>query len=273
MSVGFWDYVGLGRPQWRGERSPGKALWFLILGSPDTHARIRNTHVLELVEKLHLDEQAQVLELGAARGLSLFWLAARHPRWLLIGIDLEEEWVGISERAARRGEYANLSFRQGAAENLAEEGSYDLILCIDALEHIKDDYDLLVRMRKALKPQGYLVLHVPRRRHDQWRWLEAFREHEVEGHVAEEYQEADLRRLVERAGYRLHEFRQTFGRWGEIAFELNMLSWERRWLRTALALLTYPLSIPLGYLDVCRDSGRGNSFLVAAQPRGGEERA
>lgn len=271
MSVSFWDYVSLGRPQWRGESSLAKAMFFLALGSPDAHARIRNTHALNLIEGLSLPSRAaEVLELGSARGLSLFWLARRHPQWRLAGIDLEEEWVTISERAARRGEYDNLTFRHGAAEDLEHRESYDLILCIDALEHIPDDHGLLIKIREALRPQGYLVLHVPRRRYDQWRWIGAFREHEVDDHVGEEYREEELRDLVEKAGFRILAFRQTFGRWGEISFELNMLAWRRWKLRNLLALLTYPLAMPLGYLDIVRPPAWGNSFLVAAQPVDGK---
>jgi hypothetical protein len=148
-----------------------------------------------------------------------------------------------------------------------------LIICIDALEHIADDRDLLVRMKVAMKNDGYLILHVPRRRHDQWRWLKAFRNHEVEGHVSEEYREAELRRLLKDAGYDIHKFRQTFGTWGEISFELNMLFWKRRRLRNVLALITYPLAVSLGYVDVRRRPARGNGFLVAAQGQSEQDAA
>ncbi len=266
MTVNFWDYVSLGRPQWRGEFSVAKAAFFLFLGSPDTHSRIRNTHVLNLIQELPLPDQAQVLELGSGRGVSLFWLARRHPAWQLTGIDLDEEMATMSERAARRGGWDNLKFQVGAAEDLAAQQQYDLIICIDALEHIADDLGLLLKARAALKPDGYLVLHVPRRRQHQWRWLSTFREHTVDGHVGEEYEEDEFRRLIEQAGFRLVDFRQTFGRWGEVSFELNMLQWRRRWLRNILALLTYPLAVPIGYVDTRRPPERGNAFLAAAQP-------
>jgi SAM-dependent methyltransferase len=273
MTISFWDYAGLGRPQWRGESSLAKALYFLVLGAPDAHARIRNAHVLNLIEELPLPPQVEGLELGSARGLSLFWLARHHPQWQLLGVDLEEEWVTISERAARRGKYDNLAFRHGAAEDLENKGMYDLILCVDALEHIPDDYGLLVKIREALTPQGCLVIHVPRRRFDQWRLISAFQGYTVDGHVGEEYREGELRQLMERAGFRILTFQQTFGRWGEIAFELNMLAWRRWKLRNLLALLTYPLALPLGYVDVTRPPVWGNSFLVAAQPVNSEAKS
>mgnify|MGYP001036754371 CR=1 FL=1 len=266
MPVSFWDYVSLGRPQWRGEQSAAKALFFLILGSPDTHARIRNTHVLNLIKRLSLPPEARVLELGSGRGMALFLLARQHPQWQLSGIDLDAEMASTSERAARQGGWDSFSFQEGAAENLDASEAYDLILCVDALEHIEDDLGLLQKMRHALKPGGYLVVHVPQRRRTQWRLFSAFGEHEVEGHVGEEYDEQELLHLFSRAGYRISEMHQTFGRWGEISFELNMLAWKTRWLRNILALVTYPIAVPLGYLDTRQYAEEGNSFLVAAQP-------
>lgn len=265
MRIRFWDYAGLGRPQWRGEPSLLKSLYFFLLGAPDVHARIRNSHVLNRIAALPLPGEARVLELGSARGLALFWLARHHPSWQLTGIDLEEEWVAVSERAARRGGYHNLAFRCGPAQELAEKESYDLILCVDVLEHIVDDAGLLRQMKEALKPGGYLVLHVPRRRHEQWRWLRAFREHDIEGHVREEYRDQDLRQLLPAAGYRLVDLRETFGRWGEVAFELNMMGWKHWRLRTLITLLTYVPSLLLGFLDVQHVRGRGNAFLVVAE--------
>jgi ubiquinone/menaquinone biosynthesis C-methylase UbiE len=267
MSISFWDYVSLGRPQWRGESSAAKAAFFFVLGSPDTHSRIRNTHVLNLIQKLPIPEKAQVLELGSGRGVSLFWLARNHPDWKLTGIDLDTEMATMSERAARKGGWDNLKFKVGAAEELMAKQQYDLIICIDALEHISDDLGLLVKIREALRPGGFVVLHVPRRRHHQWRWIKAFSEHTVDGHVGEEYEEDEFRQLIERAGFRIREFRQTFGRWGEVSFELNMLMWKKRWLRNILALLTYPVAVPIGYADTRRPPDRGNAFLAAAQPR------
>lgn len=266
MPIKFWDYVSLGRPQWRGELSAAKSAFFLALGSPDTHTRIRNTHVLNLILRFSLPAGAQVLELGSGRGVSLFWLARQHPDWQLTGIDLDRDTATISERAARRGGWDNLTFKVGAAEDLAAKQQYDLVLCIDALEHITDDLGLLVKIREALKPEGHLVLHVPRRRHHQWRWLKAFHEHEVDGHVDEEYEEDEFRQLVESAGFEIRGLWQTFGRWGEISFELNMLLWKKWSLRNVMALLTYPIAVPLGYLDILRPPERGNAFLVAAQP-------
>ena len=266
MSIGFWDYVSLGRPHWRGEHSLPRAAFFRVLGSPAMHSRIRNTHALNLVERLTLPQEARTLELGAGRGIGLFWLAQHHPEWTLTGIDIDPEMTGMSERAARRGGWENLTFVEGAAADLEADEPYDLVLCIDTLEHIVDDYGLLITILRALKPGGHLILHVPRRRHEQWRWIRAFHGFEVDDHVRDEYEKEELLRLLLRTGFRVSEFKQTFGRWGEISFELNSIGWRTPTLHSLVALLTYPVAVLLGYWDTRRTPESGNGYLVAAQP-------
>jgi 2-polyprenyl-3-methyl-5-hydroxy-6-metoxy-1,4-benzoquinol methylase len=265
MSIGFWDYMSLGRPQWRGQMSVSKALFFLLLGSPDAHTRVRNAHVLNLVQRLPLPSKARVLDIGSGRGVALFWLARHHPDWTLIGIELDPVMAGSSRMAAKRGGWANLTFVQDSATNLFEEKWYDLVLCVDVLEHITDDVGLLRQIARALKPGGYLVLHVPKRRQEQWRLLNVFNEHRVSDHVRDEYIKEELQQRFADAGLCIREFQHTLGRWGEISFELNMLAWRRWWLRNLLMLLTYPVAIPIGYIDIRQHHQRGNGFLVSAQ--------
>lgn len=263
-AVGLWDFISLGRPQWRGQRSLAKALFFLLLGSPDTHTRIRNSHVLNLVERLNLPPGSRVLDVGCGRAVALFWLAQRHPDWHLTGVELDPALVGPTRRAIERSHWPNMTIVEGSVEELADEMAYDLVLCIDVLEHIAHDLALLRRLRRALKPGGYLALHVPRRHQEQWRLFSAFQQHEVDGHIRDEYTEEELRERLIAAQFQLLELQETFGRWGEVSFELNNLAWRHPPLRYLLAVLTYPVTIPIGYWDTRQRSARGNSFLIAA---------
>jgi ubiquinone/menaquinone biosynthesis C-methylase UbiE len=280
--ISFRDFMSMGRPHWRGQTSLLKAAFFFLLGSPDTHTRLRNSYVLNRIEQLGLPPQSRVLEGGCGRGVSLFWLARHHPDWQLTGVELDPVLVRSARRAVERGHRANITITEGDILELDKENTYDLIICIDVLEHIQDDVGLLRRYWRALKPGGYLVLHVPRRRQEMWRWLPMFHRHGVkghvrdacaagkhrrvviEGHVREEYTAEELRQVAEKAGFRVVGLRETIGRWGEVSFELNNLLWPWPALRYLLALLTYPVAIPIGYIDVRRNPAKGNSLLLTA---------
>ncbi len=280
--ISFWDFVSMGRFQWRGQTSPLKAAFFLIFGTPDTHTRLRNSYVINQIERLDLPPQGRVLDGGFGRATTLFWLARRHPDWRLTGIDLDPMMAGDARRAGERGNYANLNIIQGSVEDLTEESVYDLAISMDMIEHIEDDVGFLRRYFRALKPGGYLVLHVPKRHQDQWRWLPAFRQFHVttfvrdthtdegvrpvrvQGHVRDEYTVEELRQIVEQAGFKIVDLHETIGRWGEISFELNQLFWRYPVLRYLFALLTYTIAVPIGYIDLLRHHATGNSLLLTA---------
>jgi 2-polyprenyl-3-methyl-5-hydroxy-6-metoxy-1,4-benzoquinol methylase len=266
--VGFSDFISMGRPQMHGQTSLAKALFFSLFGSPDAHTRIRNSHVLNVIEALDLPPTTQVLDLGCGRAIALFWLAKHHPDWQLTGVELDPALASSAKRAVERGGWSNIQIIEGTVMDIKDEGSYDLAICIDVLEHVPDDVGLLKKARQALKPGGYVVLHVPRRNEQQWRLLKVFHQHRVEGeygHVRDEYTEDELRERFLAAGFEIRELRQTFGRWGEISFELNQIGWQRPWLRYTLVPFTYPFAMPIGYLDTRQYQEYGNAYLVIAQ--------
>lgn len=280
--ISFWEFAGAGREQWRGQRSPLKAAFFWLLGSPDTHTRLRNSYVFNQIEGLDLPSGCQVLEGGFGRAITLFWLARRHPDWRLSGVELDPVMAESAQRVAERAGYENVQIMEGSIERLDAECRYDLVISIDMIEHIEDDVGFLRRCHKALRPGGHLVLHVPKRHQEHWRLIPAFRGHgvysfvrekaveegtrqvHVHGHVRDEYTAQELCHVVREAGFEITHLRETIGRWGEVSFELNQLFWRYPTVRYICAVLTYPIAVPLGYLDVLTDAAQGNSLLLTA---------
>jgi 2-polyprenyl-3-methyl-5-hydroxy-6-metoxy-1,4-benzoquinol methylase len=48
---------------------------------------------------------------------------------------------------------------------IAEEGSFDTILCLDVLEHLVDPWRVVERLHQSLRPGGALIVSVPNVRH------------------------------------------------------------------------------------------------------------
>ena len=75
--------------------------------------------------------------------------------------------------------------------------SFDLIVALDVLEHIKDDQESLVSIKRFLKPDGHLLLTVPAY---QFLWSE----HDEQHHHERRYCLAELTGLLEKVGYTIH---------------------------------------------------------------------
>lgn len=104
--------------------------------------------------------RGRVLEVGSGPGnLSQFLLSCDE----VIFLEPELAWVPYLQRLAER--HRNTRAVQGRVEDLPSRdipgGSFDTVLCVNVLEHIRDDLDGLLRMGSVLKPGGVLLLYVP----------------------------------------------------------------------------------------------------------------
>jgi 2-polyprenyl-3-methyl-5-hydroxy-6-metoxy-1,4-benzoquinol methylase len=266
-ALSFYDFFHIGSDLWRVQHNPLAALFMRLMGPLGTHARIRNTRVLNNITSLDLD-QGHILDIGCGHGYALFWLARRCPGARLEGVEIDPIQVAECQRAADAIGYTQLKFRQGTFQDISDSGSYDLIITIDVLEHVPDDTGMLRKIANLLRPGGTVVIHVPLRHQLQRRIFSIYGKHTVDDHVRDEYLPDEIRAKVEQAGLTVVKLEYGFGTWGELSFELNNLFWTNRALRTITALLTLPPALISGYIDTVTRPARGNSILIVAMHPG-----
>lgn len=125
---------------------------------PSASHRATNDLVFSLALP-HLRAGAQVLELGCGRGHMTRRIARRFAQ---LGLDPANHVRGcdISESAFRATE---VPFTQLDANRPLpfEPASFDLLVCIEVIEHLPGPYDFLIQCRQLLKPGGTLVLTTP----------------------------------------------------------------------------------------------------------------
>ncbi len=269
--LSFNDFLHLGQEQRLLHTNVLFRTFFRCFGPLGLHARIRNAHVLQLVETTALPSDAYVLDVGCGHAYTLFWLARRHSEWKLYGVDIDKELITNNNRIARALGLTNLFFYQGDVTRLKTDFSCDLILAVDVLEHLEEDITALLSWRRLLSPTGWLILHLPLRHQMQKRVFPIFKQHIVSDHVRDEYTVEEIGAKLREAGFCIYLLKFSFGFWGELAFELNYLFWQYEWLRNLIAFLTFPLAVSAGYLDIRCPPQQGNSFIVIARPVQEEE--
>ena len=100
-----------------------------------------------------------VLDVGCAEGGNADHLR-RHGARRIAGIEIDEEFA-----AAARKRYDEVA--TGSVEDplpWAPE-SFDTILCYDVLEHLRDPWSALARLRDLLRPGGRIHVALPNARH------------------------------------------------------------------------------------------------------------
>lgn len=102
------------------------------------------------------DKRVLDLACGEGYGAHLVAQAARY----VVGLDISED---VIKHATRRYAKDNLHFRQGAMTNFALDGEalFDVIIALEAIEHIKEHGALLKQVKRHLASDGLFIVSTP----------------------------------------------------------------------------------------------------------------
>ncbi len=108
-----------------------------------------------------LKRGARVADIGCGHGASTIVMARAFPRSSFIGLDYHDaSIVTARKRAAEQGVTGNIAFEvKGVSE--FDGHDFDLICFMDCLHDLGDPVGALVRCRKALRPDGKVLLVEP----------------------------------------------------------------------------------------------------------------
>jgi len=161
-----------------------------MLGADERHwwYRGRRRVIRAELERLALPSGARILDAGCGSGRTMQLLSAYG---LVSGIELSESAAEVA-RARGVGEVMI-----GRLEELPwPEERFDLITCLDVIEHTPDDRATLAELRRVCRPGGHLVVTVPA-------YPRLWSVHDEANHHYRRYSRAALRRAAQEAGWAL----------------------------------------------------------------------
>lgn len=119
-------------------------------------------HARREIEPLLPAHATHVLEVGCGTGATLQWLKDSGRCAHTTGIEVFAEAAAIARQRVD-------TLHRGDAEKLVQQAfepeSFDLVLCLDVLEHLVDPWALVMRIQGLLRPGGLLVASIPNVRH------------------------------------------------------------------------------------------------------------
>lgn len=134
------------------------------------------------------DAKRVLLDAGAGTGITLNYL---EPLGTLVGADFSAEAL----RFCRQRGHRRLLQADVARLPLASD-TFDVVTCLDVVEHITEDEEALAELFRVLKPGGVLALTVPAL---PFLWSE----HDVINHHRRRYRRRRIQRMVTRAGFEI----------------------------------------------------------------------
>jgi 2-polyprenyl-6-hydroxyphenyl methylase/3-demethylubiquinone-9 3-methyltransferase len=127
----------------------------------DTESEFRPLHQINPLRLDWIDSQAglrgkQVLDVGCGGGILAEAMARRAEH--VTGIDLAARPLGVARLHALESGVSNLQYREVSTETLAAEkpGSFDVVTCMEMLEHVPDPAAVVRACTDLAKPGGWV---------------------------------------------------------------------------------------------------------------------
>jgi 2-polyprenyl-6-hydroxyphenyl methylase/3-demethylubiquinone-9 3-methyltransferase len=125
----------------------------------DPESDFKPLHDLNPVRMNYIDSHINVaglniVDIGCGGGILSETLAKRGG--FVTGIDMTDAPLKVAQLHALDGGVKNLKYKQMTAEQLAEEspGQFDVITCMEMLEHVPDPTSIMKAIHTLLKPGG-----------------------------------------------------------------------------------------------------------------------
>ncbi|MFM9053081.1 MAG: class I SAM-dependent methyltransferase [Bacteroidota bacterium] len=216
-------------------------------------------------------KNVQVLDAGAGFGQYTYWLNRKHPDWNILAIDVKDEQVADCNRFFSQIGSKNVLFQVGDLTTYVNPEKYDLVVCVDVMEHIEPDVQVFKNYHASMKKGGVLIISTPS---DQG-GSDVHGEGEssfIEEHVRDGYNIRDIEEKLRSAGFSKVEARYQYGSPGKISWRLSMkypiqlLGVSKLFFLLLLPyyILTYPLSYLLNWMDVSLKHPTGTGLIVKA---------
>lgn len=112
-------------------------------------------HTRKEIRPLLPDRAERILEIGCSSGQTLAWLKTIYPDARTVGVDGHQP---IKDQIAANADEAVI---HDLEQPLPELGTFDLILALDILEHLREPAVVLRGLAQRLTPGGRLIVSVP----------------------------------------------------------------------------------------------------------------
>jgi 2-polyprenyl-3-methyl-5-hydroxy-6-metoxy-1,4-benzoquinol methylase len=236
---------------------------------------LRSWHVRKALRKISsaLPSSASVLDAGMGFGQYSWWMATHFRNWNITAADIKSEQVAdCNAFFGKTGLAGRVRATEADLVTWKSTEKYDLILCVDVMEHIEQDTAVFASFCAMMNPNGYLVISTPSdlggsdvHSDDE----ESF----ISEHVRDGYGMDEINVKLKDAGFDNVSASYTYGVPGGIAWRLSMkypvimLSASKLFfiLLPFYYIVVMPFALVLNMADLIMNHRTGTGLLVIAQ--------
>jgi SAM-dependent methyltransferase len=226
---------------------------------------------LKVLRQKFGSSEIKIYDAGSGFGQYSYFISKKMNPSNILSVDVKEEWIKDCKDFFSSRAINNVNFTVEDLTSINHQNKFDLILCVDVMEHIEDDAKVLKNFYSALKQGGYLLINSPSIyggsdvHHDE---EESF----IGEHARDGYSKEDLEAKLHPIGFKTHSSKYTYGFWGDKAWRLGikypmiLLNVSKIFLiiLPVYYLLTLPFTLLMMGLDFSGENkvGSGINFIA-----------
>lgn len=211
-----------------------------------------------------------MLDAGSGFGQYSFYIAQRNPQATIDAVDVKDEQIADCAQFFKKCGLNNVNFAVGDLTQPHATNKYDLVLCVDVMEHILEDVEVFRHFHRSMKPGGMLLISTPSDQggSDAQNEGESF----IGEHVRDGYPVEEMRQKLKTAGFEKSEIMYSYGTPGKISWKLSM-KYPMKMLGASKVffiilpfyyIITYPFAYLLNWMDTYGKHKTGTGLIVKA---------
>jgi SAM-dependent methyltransferase len=213
--------------------------------------------------------ELSVFDAGTGFGQYTWYMAQNLSPVKIYAADVKDDWIRDLKTFFNGKQ--NISFGIEDLRQINHSKEFDLIVCVDVMEHIEEDVQVFRNFYNSLKPGGYLLINSP----------SVYGGSDVHGdedesfigeHARDGYSAEDLRDKLEPVGFKTYKYRYSYGFWGDKAWRLG-IKYPMQLLNISKLLIillpfyyiiTLPFTLLMMYADYKSENkiGSGINYIV-----------
>ena len=226
---------------------------------------------LRKIRRLFGETKIEIYDAGSGFGQYTYFMSKKLIPSNILSVDVKDDWINDCRDFFSSRKIENVDFAVEDLTNISHQDKFDLILCVDVMEHIEDDLRVFNNFLAALREGGYLVINSP----SVFGGSDVHHEEEksfIGEHARDGYSQEDLESKLHPIGFTTYSSKYTYGFWGDKAWRLGvkypmvLLNVSKIFLiiLPVYYLLTLPFTLLMMMLDFSGENeiGSGINFIA-----------
>lgn len=249
----------VGRSAYFLERIWWRKFYRFVLGSPVLNVKY-NDYLVSTRILPKLSANSTILDLGCGDGEFCNRISLLRG-CLCVGIDrlpdLIERAIAVKNKYLTNTQFYNLNF-----ENVGDTGKYDVILCMDVLEHVSEP-NLLVRfMANSLADNGVILIRVPHDQDVKIFWKNQDFAYGEDKHVVSGYTLSKINELMHVHSLEVESYEYNYHYLAQLIWEISEVFWKYQVFYYLLSMPFFALLLFVEYLSDSNDKNANGITLL-----------